>query len=384
MSESWTYLLSRPELSFSQTVVTGAVRGQRVLITGAGGSIGTHLAGRIAALKPDRLLLLDSHEASLWRLRQTLGDRTPDAASSAGYILADVRDRAKLETTLRRNPTDIIFHLAAYKHVALAEENVDQTVAVNLLGSLNVIESAKANRVRTVVLPTTDKTVNPTSLYGCTKRVLERIARAAAAESPPDLVSGASAVGEARLPALRVARLVNVLGSQGSVVEVFARQIRRGEPVSVTDAATDRYYITMDEAVSFLLGVAAQADRAGIYGLEAGAPIRTIDLANRIHRQIGSAERASPEIRVIGLQPGERRHEELVYADETRRATSVPGIWALDAPPEEAPFTEWIDELESLRRGLYDWEPSELRAHLFAVIRARRPGLARAIPAGRG
>lgn len=357
MSENWSFVLSRPPIEFNDGVLARAVRGRRVLITGAGGSIGSELSRRVARLNPARLALLDAHEASLWRLRQSLDPATSSAALT--YVLADVRDRGKILSVLRRSPADVVFHLAAYKHVALAEENVDQAASVNLVGTLNLIECASETAVRDVVLPTTDKTVNPTSLYGCTKRIIERLVRSA----------GTGFAG----PRLRVARLVNVLGTQGSVVEVFTRQIQDGESLGVTDPAADRYYITMNEAVGFLLGVAAQPVRSGVFLIETGTPIRTVDLARRIHRRLRPAGGTDPSIRITGLKPGERLHEELEYDDEARRPTDFEGIFRLDAPPEAGSVDDWLEELRAIRHNLYEWEPEVLRGYLFELARASRP-----------
>lgn len=358
MSENWSFVLSRSPMEFDDDLLRRAVRDRRVLVTGAGGSIGSALSHRIVGLGPERLTVLDAHEASLWRLRQAL-DPATCAAAAVNYVLADVRERGKIRSVLRRSPVDIVFHLAAYKHVALAEENVDQAAAVNLIGTVNVIECAAETGVREIVLPTTDKTVNPTSLYGCTKRIIERLVRSA----------GGGYAG----PRLRVARLINVLGTQGSVVEVFTRQTQAGQPLAVTDPAADRYYITMNEAVGFLLGVAAQPNPSGVFLIETGAPIRTVDLARRIHRRFRPDGADDPSIQITGLKPGERLHEELEYANEVRHPTDLPGIFRLEAPPEEGSIDDWLEELGALRRNLYEWEPEALRAYLFELSRASHP-----------
>jgi len=200
MNEDWAPLLNRPEIRFERRVLEEAIRGKRVLITGAGGSIGSALSLEVAEYHPGRLVLVDSHEASLFHLRERveeLGGRC-----DATYVLADLRDRPKVFQTFRRERIETAFHLAAYKHVPLAEDNIDQVISVNILGTLNVIEAATECGTSTVVFPSSDKAVTALSAYAATKRILEHI-----------LYSMATRIDR---PRIRIVRLVNVAGTQGN------------------------------------------------------------------------------------------------------------------------------------------------------------------------
>jgi O-antigen biosynthesis protein WbqV len=341
----WTALLDRPEIRFDPAWLQSAIQGRRVWITGAGGSIGSRLAQTVLAFGPAELTLIDAHEASLVRLAQKLG------TSAARYLLADVRDRRKLDHSLRRAGTDVVFHLAAYKHVPLAEGNVDQVFATNVLGALSLLEACAAHGVGTVVYPSTDKVVQPPSVYGATKRIVEQSWRALA--------------GTWSAPAVRLVRLVNVFGTQGSVVETFARQIRTGEAVTVTDDRMDRYWITMAEAVGLLLAAAARPHNDGVYLLDVGAPVPIVETARRVFAVLRPGE-AGPAVRLTGIRPGERLHEYLHDDTEQVCATGVPGLLAVVGPPPAA-AASWLAALEQLRSSLYEWEPSSLRERLFAL-----------------
>ena len=192
MIDTWGKLLERPEIPVDRERLRPVLAGRCIAITGAGGSIGTGLSQFISTFGPERLLLIDSHEASLVRLRQQLQSLPNPPA--ADFILADLRDRRKLDQCLRRQPCQIVFHLAAYKQVPLSEANVDQVIAVNVLGTLNVVEVAGERGVETVVYPSTDKAVNPSGVYGATKRVVEILAGPEPDVGPP--VPTRRAIGE--------------------------------------------------------------------------------------------------------------------------------------------------------------------------------------------
>ncbi|HLZ10438.1 MAG TPA: SDR family NAD(P)-dependent oxidoreductase, partial [Chloroflexota bacterium] len=229
MTVRWSSLLDRPEFALPPGQLDSVIGGKTILVTGAGGTVGRELVGLLLKGRPASLVLLDSHEASLARLISDVesGDKSDTVLS---FVLADVRDRKKVDATFRRYRCDIVFHLAAYKQVPLAETNIDQVLDVNVLGTSNVFERAADHGVSTFTFPSTDKAVNPFGLYGASKRIVERYLT--------------SFAGTGTGPTVRVARLVNVFGSQGSVAEIFARQIERGQPIGITDIQMDRYWIT--------------------------------------------------------------------------------------------------------------------------------------------
>ena len=354
MTETWVGLLERPEISFPPTLPRQVVAGRRVLITGAAGSVGRALAQTVAAAAPTRLILLDWHEASLFHLEQTLSTMDSIApGTKLSYVLADVQDRRRMDRLLRQNRVDLIFHLAACKHVALGEANPDQAVAVNVGGTLGLFDLAAEHDVSTFVYPSTDKAVDPSSLYGATKRVVERSIEALARESGP---------------AARIVRLVNVFGTQGSVIETFAQRIRAGQDLTITDERMDRYWMTMAEATHLLLAAASRPFNEGIYLVEVGAPVPIVETARKLFRFIqGDGE---PPLRVVGARPGERLHEYLAYSDETLRPTDLPGLQVAVSSPSEISGASWHAEIRSFLDRLDDLEPARIRARAFELAGA--------------
>lgn len=343
-------LLERPPVTFDDDDLGEAVAGRRILVTGAGGSVGSALTRLLAALRPAELTCLESHEPSLFHLRNRLLASHPDVACR--WALADVRDERKLAAVFRECRPEVVFHLAAYKHVHVGEENVDQAIGVNVLGTVGLVRQAARAGVRAIVYPSTDKAVNPPSVYGATKRAVERYAALLAA------------TGNATQ--LRVVRLVNVFGTQGSVVETFARQIVAGEPLTVTDPRMTRYWMTMREAVS-LLGWAAGAERReGPYILKVGQPVPPEVTARRLARLLRPA--SEPTIRYVGSRPGERLHEELAYPYESLEPSPHPGVWTIrDLRGPSALNPDLEQQIRALGRSLYEADHRELRRRLFAL-----------------
>src|SRR5579884_3279912 len=291
MTENWSELLCRPEIEIARPILESAVTGRRVLITGAGGSVGSSLSRLVATLGASELVLLDNHEASLARLSQQLA--SVQGSSSLRFQLADLRDRRKIDRVFRTFRPEVVFHLGAYKHVTLAEDNVDQVVGVNLIGTLNIVAAARASATSSIVYPSSDKAVTPHRIYAASKRIVERILQAYAEECDH--------------PALRVVRLVNVFGTQGSVIEIFLRQIREGIPLSVTDARMDRYWMTMHEATQLLLTVASRPRYEGYYMIDVGKPVPILETVRRLYALVRPTS-GTPTISEIGIRPGERLH----------------------------------------------------------------------------
>lgn len=354
MSETWAELLERPEIEFGPELAREIIAGRRVLITGAAGSVGRALARTVAEAAPASLILLDWHEASLFHLEQALSAQpTVPGRPRPRYLLADARDRRKLDRLLRREPVDLIFHLAACKHVALGEANPDQAVSVNIGGTLDLFRLAAEHDVTTFVYPSTDKAVSPSSLYGATKRVVERSLPALAEETGP---------------AVRIVRLVNVFGTQGSVVETFAGLIRAGQALTITDERMDRYWMTMAEANRLLLAAAGRPSFEGLYLLDVGAPIPIVETARKLYRILrGDGE---PALRIVGARPGERLHEYLAYPDEELRPTNRPGLQVAVTPRSTIGAATWLAEIRRLLDDLYDLDPARVRERTFELARA--------------
>jgi FlaA1/EpsC-like NDP-sugar epimerase len=353
LTDSWGTLLDRPEFVLPAGQLESVVGGKTVLLTGAAGTVGQALTRLVLKGLPAKVILLDSHEASLVRLAAMFpADRHQSV--EVHCLLADVRDGAKISQVFQRFAPDVVFHLAAYKQVPLAESNLDQVVGVNLLGTASVVEASIANGVTTIAYPSTDKAVYPHGVYGTTKRLVERYL--------------ASLASDSRL-AIRVVRLVNVLGSQGSVAEIFARQIEAGQPIWITDVRMDRYWMTLAEAIHLLIAAVARPAYEGAYLLDVGEPVPLMETARRIYRNFRN-DHGEPEIQTIGIRPGERLHEPLQYDAEIRRETGVPGLFSLEAPPGPDNRESWRQTIQDLRERLYHMSTTELRDWAFAAASA--------------
>ena len=336
-------LLGRPQAVLDREAMARLVRGRQILVTGAGGTIGAELCRQIAALGPARLALFDNGEFLLYAIERELREQFPALALSPH--LGDVRDRRRLDTVFAAERPQIVFHAAALKHVPMVEANPAEGVLTNTVGSRNLAEAARAHGAGLVVMISTDKAVNPTSVMGAAKRLAENFCQALDLE-------------ESRKPAgtrFVTVRFGNVLGSTGSVVPLFARQLAAGGPLTVTHPEVSRYFMTVREAVELVLEASA-ADAAGARGkivvLDMGEPVRIVDLARQMIRLAGLRPERDVKIEFIGLRPGEKLHEELFHAAEAPIATGHPGL-RLAAPrsADYAVLARSLDELEREARA---------------------------------
>ena len=309
-----TDLLGRPQAVLDRTALHKLIAGQRVLITGAGGSIGSELARQVCAYSPSRLVLLDASEFNLY----TIGQEMEGAAGAPSWraALCNVRDEAALTRIFSEERPDLVFHAAALKHVPLVEQNVLEGVHTNVLGTRNVAEACAKFAVRAMVMISTDKAVNPANVMGASKRWAEAYCQAM------DLSEG-----DTRFTAVRFG---NVLGSNGSVVPLFQKQIMEGGPVTVTHPDITRFFMTIPEAVELVLqasasGISAHAPRGEVYVLDMGKPIKIVDLARQMIRLSGKQPDIDIRIEYIGLRPGEKLHEELVHEHESHTAFMAGG-----------------------------------------------------------
>jgi len=344
-------LLGRPQAVLDREAMAGLVRGRRVLVTGAGGTIGSELACQIAAFAPSCLILFDNGEFLLYQIDAELRERSP--ALEIRPRLGDVRDRRRVAETIAEERPELVFHAAALKHLPMVEANPIEGVLTNIVGTRNVAEAARAGGVSLMVLISTDKAVNPTSVMGAAKRVGESLCQALD-------------VGEARRhggsgPATRfvTVRFGNVLGSTGSVVPLFQRQLAAGGPLTVTDPDVTRFFMTVREAVELVLEASAlsiagggSAARGTIFVLDMGEPVRIVDLARQMIRLAGLRPGRDIAIEFTGLRPGEKRHEELFHGGEPPMPTANPAL-RLAAPrtADYAVLARSIDELEEHARA---------------------------------
>jgi FlaA1/EpsC-like NDP-sugar epimerase len=288
-------LLGREPVWIDATNVRALLHDQTVLVTGAGGSIGSELCRQIARYAPRRIVFFEQSEYALYRLTEEFTATFADVAFLP--LIGDVKDSALIDQILRDTSPSIIFHAAAYKHVPLMEEhNAWQAVQNNVMGTHSVASAAVQNGVRKFVLVSTDKAVNPSSVMGATKRLAEMICQGLQAAAPPT--------------SMIVVRFGNVLGSAGSVIPKFQEQLERGGPLTVTHPDVTRYFMSIPEASQLVLQAAAMGDGGQIYALEMGKPIRIADLARDIIRLAGQTEEAIG-IEFTGLRSGEKLAEEL-------------------------------------------------------------------------
>lgn len=316
-------LLVRSTITIDRERLGGFLKGKRVIVTGGGGSIGSEICLRCAAFGAAELLIVESSEPALFQISEQLSVQAPDTAVSS--VLADVRDRERIMPLFAGFKPDIVVHAAALKHVPYLEADWSEGIKTNIFGSVNVMDAAVAAGTRTFVMISTDKAIEPVSMLGATKRFAEIYAQSRDAE----LVAADSGI---RLVAVRFG---NVLGSAGSVVPKFKAQIARGGPVTVTSPEMIRYFMTIREACDLVLTAATharaggtQADRAAVYVLKMGQPMRIMDLAERMIRLAGFEPGEDIEIVVSGVRPGERLHEILFAQDEPMAETGLDGVMA--------------------------------------------------------
>ena len=341
-------LLNRAQVRLDREGMARLVQGRRVLVTGAGGTIGSELVRQVAALGPEQLVLLDAGEFALWQIDLELGESAPLVPRHA--VLADVRDAARVHDVFSRFRPELVFHAAALKHVPLVEANPGEGIVTNALGTRHVADAARAAGAQAMVLISTDKAVNPTSVMGAAKRLAEMYCQA--------LDIQARASGGMRCITVRFG---NVLGSTGSVVPLFQRQLARGGPLTVTHPDMQRYFMTVREAVGLVLqasvaGTAEDASDAmrqgGIFVLDMGEPVKISDLARNMIRLAGLRPDVDVEVRYTGLRPGEKLFEELFHGREPPVPTGFEGLlMATPRTADPAMVARAIDEIAAAARA---------------------------------
>jgi len=340
------------------------IAGRTVLVTGAGGSIGSELCRQILLLQPAELILLDHSEFNLYavdeELRSLATSKTVPTRIKA--YLGSVREQGRLTTIFARYRPDVVYHAAAYKHVALVESNPLEAAATNVFGTLNVARAAMQHGASRFVLISTDKAVRPTNVMGATKRLAEQIVQALAAETGKTVYS--------------MVRFGNVLGSSGSVVPLFRRQIAAGGPVTITDPEVNRYFMTIPEAVGLVLRSSQMAEGGEVFVLDMGEPVKIIDLARKMIRLAGRTE-LTPEnpdgeiaISIVGLRPGEKLYEELLIGDDPQ-PTSNPHI--MMARENFLPWQALQPVLERLERAVAEDDPDVLMGVLRKSVAGFQP-----------
>lgn len=297
-------LLGRKPVKLQLDEIAGYLKGERVLVTGAGGSIGSELCRQVARFEPESLLLLGRGENSIYEIDRELNESYPSLHKIP--IIADIRDRARLTQIFSEYRPTVVFHAAAHKHVPLMESAPDEAVKNNVFGTKNVAELADAYGVKRFVMISTDKAVNPTSVMGATKRVAEMVIQMLAEKSKTKFCA---------------VRFGNVLGSRGSVIPLFKHQIAKGGPVTVTHPEMVRYFMTIPEAVSLVIQAGAMGEKGELFILDMGEPVKIVDLARDLIRLSGLVPGKDIQIEFTGIRPGEKLYEEILTAEEGANTT---------------------------------------------------------------
>lgn len=323
-------LLGRDPIELDPQTVESFLHGKRILVTGGGGSIGSELCRQIGKHKPGLLAILDNCEYNLYRIDQEINAACPGLLFNS--LLSDVRDANAIRDIFEQYKPQVVFHAAAYKHVPLVEDNIVEGIRNNVFGTRVVSDMAKCYGVETFVLISTDKTVNPTNVMGTTKRVAELYCQM---------------VNESGNTHFITTRFGNVLGSAGSVVPLFKRQIEAGGPVTVTHPEITRFFMTIPEAASLILQAGAIGKGGEIFVLDMGEPVRISNLAEKLIQLSGLQPGRDIKIVYTGLRPGEKLHEELFYAQETLRTTVHPKLMlASGGTKEVAQISAGLEQLK--------------------------------------
>ncbi len=345
-------LLGRAPVQIEVASVWRSLRGRTVMVTGAGGSIGSELCRQILTFGPDKLLLVERSEPQLFAIEQEL--RAIVAGDVVEALMGDVTRAARMEEILLRFQPDVIFHAAAHKHVPMMEAQPEEAIRNNIFGTARLADLAVAHGVKDFVLISTDKAVNPTNVMGATKRVAELYLQSLAAEQ--------------RGTRFLAVRFGNVLGSSGSVVPTFARQIAEGGPVTVTHPEITRFFMTIPEAVTLVLQSSVFGQSGEIHVLDMGHPVKIADLAAQMIELSGFTPHQDIEIVFTGLRPGEKLYEELSHGNESVAPTKHPKIARLLAPPlPRSDFKEFLADLaDAVEDGVLD--PATLKALLAMMV----------------
>ena len=329
-------LLNRSTSHMGLAEVSKYLSGKRVMVTGAGGSIGSELCRQVAKLDPELLILFGRGENSLYHTDIELRESEPQL--NRALVIGDIRDNAKVSQVTRKYRPDIIFHAAAHKHVKFMENHPDEAVKNNILGTQNLINAAIEHEVEAFILVSSDKAVNPTSVYGASKRVTEKLVQCKAKQNRTRFIA---------------VRFGNVIGSRASVLPNFKRQIAKGGPVTVTHREATRYFMTIPEAVQLLIQAGAMGNDGEILMLDMGEPIKILDLAQDLIRLSGLEVDTDIKIEFTGLEPGEKLYEELLTPQEGVTATKHQRIFVAQLEQiEERQLLSQIAELSQLADAL--------------------------------
>ena len=343
-----TDLLGRDPIKVDLDKVAGYVKDKVVLVTGGGGSIGSELCRQIAAREPKQLIIFDIYENNAYEIQNELRRKYPEL--NLIVLIGSVRDSKRLEQVFKKYKPEVVYHAAAHKHVPLMEDSPNEAIKNNVIGTLKTVRASDKYGVKRFVMISTDKAVNPTNIMGASKRICEMIVQSFNSKSKTEFVA---------------VRFGNVLGSNGSVVPLFKKQIEAGGPVTVTDPDIIRYFMTIPEAVSLVLQAGANAKGGEIFVLDMGKPVRILDMAENMIRLSGFTPYVDIDIKFVGLRPGEKKYEELLMDEEGLEKTENNLIY-IGKPIIFDDEVFW-KEIESLENVMYDDE-TDLRTLVKNIV----------------
>ena len=341
-------LLGRDAIHLDNKNIQSLIKGNTVLVTGGGGSIGSELCRQIMKYNPDKLVILDIYENNLYDIELELKADYPKAHIEA--VIASVRDKARLKEVFEEFKPTLVFHAAAHKHVPLMENNPLEAIKNNVFGTYNVVNCADEYGIEKFVLISTDKAVNPTNIMGASKRLCEMIVQAKNKVSKTEYVA---------------VRFGNVLGSNGSVIPLFKKQIEKGGPVTVTHKDITRFFMTIPEAVQLILQAVTYAEGGEIFVLDMGEPVKIYDLAVSLIKLLGYEPNVDIPIQITGLRPGEKLYEEILMEEEGLQATKHNKIFV--SQPMHLEMKELEEKLDRLSKLEYDEKYS--RKHIKDMMK---------------
>lgn len=342
-------LLGREPIKLDIANISEYLTGKTVLVTGAGGSIGSEICRQIVAFHPSRLILLGHGENSIYSIEMELIESYHSSSIKFLTEIADLRDEEKMNMIMKDYKPDVVYHAGAHKHVPLMERNPEEALKNNVIGTMNVAKAASLNGVKTFVMISTDKAVNPTSVMGATKRLAEMVIQGMDRISPTKFVT---------------VRFGNVLGSRGSVIPLFKRQIERGGPVTVTHPEMIRYFMTIPEASRLVIQAGSLAKGGEIFVLDMGEPVKIVDLAKNLIKLSGNSVE-DIGIEFTGIRPGEKLYEELLKEEEVHEKQIYPKIYI--GKRSEL----YIDEINDLIETFPTLEREELRKRLLLIANGK-------------
>jgi len=342
-------LLGREQVALDQEKISNYLHNERVLVTGAGGSIGSEMCRQIARYGPSRLVLVEQAENNLFEIDRDLRRLFPDVSTIC--CVADICDAARVDSILATERPSVVFHAAAHKHVPMMELNVGEALKNNIRGTRTIADAAKKHGVRRFVMISTDKAVNPTSVMGCTKRVAEMYIQQLRQGSETQFMT---------------VRFGNVLGSSGSVIPIFAKQIAGGGPVTVTDPRMTRYFMTIPEASQLVLQAGVMGADGDIFVLDMGEPVKIVDLAREMITLSGLRPGEDIEIQFSGIRPGEKLYEELSVLGENMGKTTHDKIYVWRNKKEDWPRV--CAAMDDLVANADTLTHEELRRRLVAIV----------------